>query len=62
MGKVNGCRNCYFYSGGSCLWFKPYGKEKKEKTIPAHVLDKGCKYYTTKLVGYLIDKFDGEFL
>ena len=62
MGKVNGCRNCYFYSDGSCLWFEKYSNKKKSKTIPEHIIDKGCKLYTTKMVGYLIDKFDGEFI
>ena len=62
MKNQHGCYYCYFYSDGSCLWFEKYGKMKESKIIPEHIISKGCSLYTTKIVGYLIDKFDGEFL
>lgn len=60
--KSISCHHCYFYDGGSCLWFIKYGKEKEAKIIPETTINKGCKFYTTKLVRYIIDIFDGEII
>ena len=62
MGKVNGCRNCYFYSDGSCLWFETFKGMKGGKPIPNHIISKGCNLYMTKIVGYILEKFEGEFI
>ena len=59
------CYGCLLFDGrNSCDWFKP------KKLIPKDILLKGCKFYdqkvknikTTKIVQYLIEVFEGEFI
>jgi hypothetical protein len=60
--KIKSCKGCSLYKDGYCHWFD------RPKIIPSDVIDKGCKYRTplyneintTKIVAYIIDKFDGE--
>ena len=47
-----------------------YGCKLNDSGIPRDIINKGCKYReamtdsvnTTKIVGYIINKFDGELL
>ena len=72
MTKPHSCRECYFYDkiihdclnsdNGSCLWFEKYKGIKGGKPIPSHIISRGCNLYTTKIVGYILEKFDGELI
>ena len=63
--EYHSCYGCSYFDGrNSCMWFE------QRKLIPKHILSKGCKFYdqndkdinTTKIVAYMIDKFDGEII
>ena len=68
------CWNCGYRKGkqislfGVCLYFLHLGKPAKE--IPAHTVDKGCKYFVVKdedkevakMTQLTIELFDGEIL
>jgi len=68
MNNHNGCCSCYFYRRGEdsnysiCLWFEKHRKMKGGKPIPEHIILKGCNLYTTKIVGYILEKFGGKFI
>ena len=58
------CHGCKLNKNGYCYWFT------KPRIIPRDIINKGCKHRkavtdnvnTTKIVGYIIDKFNGEFI
>ena len=62
--KIKTCFGCHYRTDNKCYWFD------SPKVIPNEILYKGCKFrkdkfkniYTTKLVLYIIDKFDGEVI
>ena len=62
--KVKTCLGCYYQKDNKCYWFE------SPKLIPNETLYKGCKFRkdkfekvnTTKLVLFIIDKFDGEVI
>jgi hypothetical protein len=63
--KHTSCYGCKYHKSGYCYWFKP-----NSKIIPRNIISIGCKYRvavckevnTTKIVGYIVDKFDGELV
>tara|TARA_E500000305_G_C3963508_1_gene208317 strand:+ start:317 stop:535 length:219 start_codon:yes stop_codon:yes gene_type:complete len=60
-----GCGTCWYREEKYCTYFV-YKKQKK-KEIPEHVLDKGCKFYTSKedqhpLFKLIFEVFDGEVI
>ena len=63
--KKTSCYGCKYNKKGYCYWFKP-----QSKLIPREVINKGCKFRvaihdeinTTEIVGYIVDKFDGELI
>ena len=58
------CHGCKLNKNNYCYWFD------RPKIIPRDVIKKGCKHReaiyneinATKIVGYIIDKFDGELM
>ena len=58
------CHGCKLNKNNYCYWFD------RPKIIPRDVINKGCKHReaiynevnATKIVGYIIDKFDGELM
>ena len=62
--KHTSCRSCKLNKNGYCYWFT------RPKKIPNDVFNKGCKHRvaiqdimnTTKTVGYIIERFDGEII
>ena len=62
--KQISCLGCKLNRNGYCYWFK------YPKFIPSDILNKGCKHRkpmqekinTTKMVGYIIERFDGEII
>jgi len=67
--KPRSCYGCIHYSHGDCLWFERYRQQRKRR-IPLEVLLKGCSHQeskykqtsTTKIVAYILEKFDGEII
>ena len=63
--KKTSCYGCKYNKKGYCHWFKPHSK-----LIPHEVINKGCnfrvaiydKINTIEIVGYIVDKFNGELL
>ena len=63
--KKTSCYGCKYNKKGYCYWFKP-----QSKLIPREVINKGCKFRvaihdeinTAEIVGYIVDKFDGELI
>jgi len=62
--KIKSCKGCSLNKNGYCHWFD------RPRIIPLKTMSKGCKYRlplhnkinTTKIVAYMIDKFDGEII
>ena len=62
--KHTSCYGCKYHKKGFCYWFP------RPKRIPNNVINNGCKYRTAthselntiEIVGYIIDKFDGELI
>ena len=58
------CYSCKLNKNNYCYWFD------KPKVIPKNVINKGCKHReakvdkmdTIKIVGYIVEKFNGELL
>jgi len=63
--KHTSCYGCKYDKSNYCYWFKP-----NSKIIPRDIINTGCKYRvavceevnTTEIVGYIVDKFDGELI
>ena len=63
--KKTSCYGCKYNKNSYCYWFQPH-----PKIIPREVINKGCKFrvaiydeiITTEIVGYIVDKFDGELI
>ena len=63
--KHTSCYGCRYNKNGYCYWFQPYSK-----IIPREVISKGCKFRaaiydeinTKEIIGYIVDKFDGELI
>ena len=69
--KKISCWNCNYHEPckiskyGYCTWFHTTNKEKK--LVPAHVADKGCKYFINKVINspelqYILELFKGELI
>ena len=62
--KHTSCYGCKLNKNNYCYWFN------RPKIIPRDVINKGCKHReakvnninTTKIVGYIIDVFNGEII
>ena len=62
--KHTSCYGCKLNKNNYCYWFT------RPKIIPRDVINKGCKHReakvnninTTKIVGYIIDVFNGEII
>ena len=62
--KHTSCYGCKLNKNNYCYWFD------RPKVIPRDVINKGCKHReakvnninTTKIVGYIIDVFNGEII
>ena len=62
--KKTSCRGCKLNNNGYCHWFE------YPKLIPHDILNKGCKHRvpaqeeinTTEIVGYIMERFDGEII
>ena len=62
--KHTSCYGCKLNKNNYCYWFN------RPKIIPRDVINKGCKHReakidnmdTTKIVGYIIDIFNGEII
>ena len=62
--KHTSCYGCKHRKKNLCCWFP------RPKEIPSNVINNGCKYRvpthnetnTIKIVGYIIDKFNGEVI
>ncbi len=58
------CYGCKLNDNGYCHWFI------RPKIIPRDIINKGCKHReamtdsvnTKEIVGYIVNKFDGELL
>jgi len=58
------CHGCKLNKNNYCYWFD------RPKIIPRDVINKGCKHReaiyneinATEIVGYIIDKFNGELI
>ena len=58
------CYSCKLNKNNYCYWFD------NPKVIPKNVINKGCKHReakvdkmdTIKIVGYIVEKFNGELL
>ena len=59
---MNSCWDCALRNEkdtslfGLCAWWD------EPKDIPAHIVDKGCKYWRSEFAQKAIDKFKGKLL
>lgn len=59
------CETCWYRNEEYCTYF--IYKKQKQKKIPEHVIEKGCKFYIHKddqhpLFKYIMELFDGEII